>query len=382
MKEPSKRQNRGNRTVKTALITRHAVPNYGSLLQAHATQKAIESLGHECEIINYIRTDEKWYAREYTLLGTKSEWKSTVVRRIVYLGLRLLPGAVADLKFAIERKKYLRCSREYHSAAQLRGSMLHADRYITGSDQVWGAVSNGTYDDTYCLSFVDGESAKIAYAAGFGSSGVAHALGMFEQYLPRYKAISVREDSAVAQCRRIGIDAVQVLDPTLLYDRDYWSALAAPKPTRGEYVLVYQLHRDQTIGACAEKIAKEKGLPLIRLSASAHQAFRGGKFVFLPSIAEFLSYIKHASCLVTDSFHGTAFAVCFNTPFVNILPRDTHNDRIFSLLRLAGLETRISDMKTCVQTARQPIDFSCANRRIESARAASLAWLKEQIEDQ
>ena len=43
---------------KVAVITRHAVSNYGSLLQAIATQRLIEQCGCSCEIIDYIREDE------------------------------------------------------------------------------------------------------------------------------------------------------------------------------------------------------------------------------------------------------------------------------------------------------------------------------------
>ncbi|HIS37870.1 TPA: hypothetical protein IAC10_14800 [Candidatus Scatousia excrementigallinarum] len=40
--------------MKVAVITRHAITNYGSLLQAIATQHLVESFGHTCEVIDYI----------------------------------------------------------------------------------------------------------------------------------------------------------------------------------------------------------------------------------------------------------------------------------------------------------------------------------------
>ena len=45
--------------MKIYIITRHAVANYGSILQAYATQKIIQRMGYDCEIINYIRPDEQ-----------------------------------------------------------------------------------------------------------------------------------------------------------------------------------------------------------------------------------------------------------------------------------------------------------------------------------
>mgnify|MGYP007111477569 CR=1 FL=1 len=42
-----------------AYLTRHTVSNYGSVLQAYATQTALEKLGCNAVCINYYRTDEK-----------------------------------------------------------------------------------------------------------------------------------------------------------------------------------------------------------------------------------------------------------------------------------------------------------------------------------
>ena len=44
--------------MEVAVITRHAIANYGSLLQAAATQNALETLGHNCRIIDYVRPGE------------------------------------------------------------------------------------------------------------------------------------------------------------------------------------------------------------------------------------------------------------------------------------------------------------------------------------
>lgn len=48
-----------NNKKTVAYLTRHAVSNYGSVLQAYATQTALEKLGCNAVCINYYRTDEK-----------------------------------------------------------------------------------------------------------------------------------------------------------------------------------------------------------------------------------------------------------------------------------------------------------------------------------
>ena len=39
--------------LRTGLITFHFSHHYGAQLQAYATMKAIQGLGHQCEIIDY-----------------------------------------------------------------------------------------------------------------------------------------------------------------------------------------------------------------------------------------------------------------------------------------------------------------------------------------
>ena len=39
--------------VKTGLLTFYHIHHYGAMLQAYATERAVASLGSECEIIDY-----------------------------------------------------------------------------------------------------------------------------------------------------------------------------------------------------------------------------------------------------------------------------------------------------------------------------------------
>ena len=81
--------------MKAAVITLDRVLNYGSLLQAMATQQVIEDLGHTCEIIDYIRNDESYMQHEKTLLKRKPEWNDNLVKRMMYLAVRQPAGIAA-----------------------------------------------------------------------------------------------------------------------------------------------------------------------------------------------------------------------------------------------------------------------------------------------
>lgn len=358
--------------MKVTVITRHAITNYGSLLQTVATQQVIESFGHSCEIIDYVRADELYSQHEKTILKRKAKWNNNVLKRIVYLMIRQPESIVAGKKFEKFQSEYLHLTKRYTSLEQLETDIPLADVYMTGSDQVWGPVENGEYDSSYCLSFVPDNKKKIAYAASFGKTKLNDELcTYYKKWLSEYACIAVREDSALKLLEDIELQASQVLDPTLLLDFQYWKKYLKPIKHK-RYVLVYQVHNDKTLGEYAQKVAKDKGLELIRLSVAFHQIVRPGKFVYLPEVGEFLSYIRDAECMITDSFHGTAFAINFNTPFVEVLPNNDTGTRNMSILNLTGLSDRILKDVNDIELASQNVDFSFANKILEEKRIESI----------
>lgn len=146
-------------------------------------------------------------------------------------------------------------------------------------------------------------------------------------------------------------------------------------------MLVYQLHNDEKLGRYAKRVADEMNLPLVRISASFHQITREGKFVWCPEMGQFLSYIKNATCMITDSFHGTAFAINFNTPFVEVLPNNNTGTRNMSILRMTGLSHRILRDEEDIQLAKNKVDFTEANEVLKEKRIESLEILKKMIEE-
>ena len=130
----------------------------------------------------------------------------------------------------------------------------------------------------------------------------------------------------------------------------------------------------------AVRFADYAGLPLIRVSPLLHQARRGGKFVYCPDIGGFLDLIKNATYMITDSFHGTAFAINFNTQFVEVIPNTGTGSRNMSILLMAGLENRViqdlNDFKYCEKI----IDFSITNNIISRNRKASIDLLQRFIQ--
>lgn len=363
--------------MKIAVITRHGIINYGSLLQTIATQKAIERCGCECEIVNYIRTDEEYRNLEKTILKTKNNWNKNLFKRFIYLVLRQSESMIAGRKFSKMQSQYLNLTRRYSSLEDLQKNKPVADLYMTGSDQVWGPVADGSYDSSYFLSFTLPQDKCVAYAASFGRTEYNEKVKQnFRRWLSRYNEIAVRENSAVDLLNEIGIKSYQVLDPTLLITASEWSRIATKAPKK-KYILVYQLHNNYKLNEYAKKASKELKLPLIRISPTLHQFTRSGKFKYLPDVSEFLAYIKNAECMITDSFHGTAFAINFNTQFVEILPNNKTGSRNQSILQLTGLTERIVQNTDDLHLVHEKIDYTYANEVLRREREKSEKILRE-----
>lgn len=364
------------------VITRHAPANYGSLLQTIATQKVIMKLGYECKIIDYIPKCETGTRVAFTQLTGKKEWNKNLLKKAVYLVGRESENMIMYKKFSSMRKKYLSMGARYSSNEELKQAYANetGSIFFTGSDQVWGPISTGTYDSAYFLDFAPIKARKYAFAASFGKKIFDEStMAEYKKYLKKYNRIAVRENSAVDILKKMGISSEQVLDPTLLVSAEEWSTFidSIKKPVK--YVLVYQIHNNPELDKYASKFAKKACLPLIRVSPLLHQAIRSGKFVYLPDISVFLDLIKNATYLVTDSFHGTAFAINFNTQFVEILPNTGTSSRNQSILELTGLNNRILRDLDEFCYIDEIIDFSEANRIISQKRVEGIQFLKQCI---
>ncbi len=365
--------------MRVAVITRHAINNYGSLLQALATQKVIESLGHDCIIIDYVRYDETYQEREKTELSKKRDWNKSRIKSIVYLLLRQPESLLAGRKFEKYQRHYLNLTKRYSSKSELIKEKPKADCYVTGSDQVWGIVGRGVLDDCYCLSFTNETDKRFSLASSFGHTDFTPSIiKYYKKWLSRYNQILVREDTAVQRISEWGLNAKQVIDPTLMLSKSFWRKYATEKKTK-PYILIYQLHNNPLLGKYAKELANRYDLSLIRVSQSLHQITREGKLVWCPSINRFLSLINNAECMITDSFHGTAFAINLNTQFIEVLPNNNTSTRNMSILRMTNLTDRILTDVGNFGLFEKKIDFDNVNLIIKRERSKSKELLNTML---
>ena len=92
---------------------------------------------------------------------------------------------------------------------------------------------------------------------------------------------------------------------------------------------------------------------------------------------EFLWYIFHADYVITNSFHGTVFAVLFQKQFVTI-PHAVTGNRVTELLDKIDLKSRYKRVtQEAVNEITNVIDYNEPLRRLEKLRNESIEFLKE-----
>lgn len=369
------------------VITRHSPSNYGSLLQSIATIKAIESLGHQCEIIDYQRPDELGLKGVLTQLRNKPNFGNPL-KKLAYITIRYPIEKYAQIRFNSMRRKHLKMTRRCSSHEDLQ--RLKADAFLTGSDQVWGPMMNGKYDSAYFLQFVSKGTPRLAYSASFGKTKFdENTIEDYKVMLAHYDRIAVRESSAVTLLQAWGLTncAGQVLDPTLLLEKKEWKQLLVKeddekKYADRKYILVYQIHNDPKLSDYAKRIARHSGMELLRVNPYLHQKPRGGKFICCPDLGEFLALIDHAACIITDSFHGTCFAINFGKQFIEVLPNNATGTRNQSILETTGLVGRILHDFQDYSMLDETIDYESVHQILKKERKRSFCVLKEIISTQ
>lgn len=322
------------------VITMHRVTNYGSALQAYATQCIFEQLGHKCEIIDYTYPNEFQYEK-----GAKRTPMSLKNKIGKLLGLSPRWRRVNRIdRFC---RKRLKLSKKYSTHNSIKSHPPKYDIYVTGSDQVW----NPTFmkgDDVFFLSFAPEGAHKIAFSSSFA---IAHLPKQYKdnyaKFLKAYRYISVREQKGRDIIKELlNTDTPITLDPTLMLDNNEWQKLIKSYHDpyqKKKYILLYMLGYafDPTpyIYELLQALQKKTNLDIYTFSTiPPDYNMQNVHNIFEASPISFIQLFKNASYIVTSSFHGTAFAVNFGIPLYSVVASDdSDDDRQSSLLNALNI---------------------------------------------
>lgn len=365
--------------MKIGIMTMHRVQNMGSVLQAYALQYKIQQLGYESELIDYVFPP---------MDGKQSiSWREGY--RWMLNFLQGCPHEKKIRKLELFRKEYLRCSEKTYNRESLHENPPKYDVYFTGSDQVWNPFHVGE-DTSFMLDFVPIDAPRIAYASSFASKEISEPyFSLYAKNLALYQNISVREQSGVDIVKQMtGKDAEVVCDPTLLLTAKEWGTIAdaSDMKIQGAYIFVYMMGYMFNPRSCiykfAESVRQEMNIPVYQFNPYTKDRFhRHIKALQGMGPADFVNLIRNASFVITDSFHGAAFATIFNIPMIGLIKDEEKGDgRIATLREEVGGKKSIVPVNHSFNLSPFIIDqYKCKPDLLEHFRNESLEELNNML---
>lgn len=358
--------------MKIALITIHHANSYGGTLQALASQKVLSKYG-DVKIIDY-----KTPALENTLKLIRMDNSPRSLLRAGKDFFRIIPRRRLIAKFKDFIRVNYKLTPVCRDLEELRALSGDFDCVVCGSDQIWNPNITGRLDLNYMLTFSRAKR-KISFSSSAGSYHYSdEEVIQVRKALSTFDSISVREEDTARKLRSmLGNQQVEhTLDPTLMLNKQEWmqslKLSSQVSEADDKYILVYTLKKDTLIRETINKIKRVLGLRVVAIDQDPFLGYQSDRHIMDASPVDYISLFANASFVITNSFHGTAFALNFGIPFVTALP-ETGLNRIKGLLDKVDLADRlISKMSEVDSAVEKPINFTVSHAKLEALR--SLTW--------
>lgn len=383
--------------------------NYGGMLQSYALTVFLNRNNFDAEQICYIMsTDPFLPIRETNTLDN--------IQDKVFLPLKFIKRVYRSQKYRLIDKncekyywKYRKKEIEKRSDnfAEFQERVSHSrkiydgnsiveavdiyDCFIAGSDQVWNFT---WFNPAFFLDF-SGNHKRIAYAASVGKNQFCmEEENYLKRTLSKFDAISVREENMVPTLNTLleRDSVVQTLDPTLLLVAEDWDEIAAPRLVENKYIFCYFLHNDRNLNRLAVRFARKHKMAIVTIpfpdiEYNKQDVSFGRYRIDDAGPSDFISLIKHADYVLTDSFHATVFSLIYRKQFI-VFPRGNAKgmeSRLLSLVRIFECEERFCSVDEKVRykymSSLPTYEYKDCYSKFEKLRLESEAFLLKSLKN-
>lgn len=323
---------------RTGILTYHYPINYGAVLQTYALYKYLEKDNNlDPKIINYVSERAKG-----DKLFTKPNSLKDIFHNILVLLFTplLLSKKNKFKKFIFSNFKF---TQRYNNTNEI--DFNDFDIVITGSDQVFNPFNPDNL--AYFQPFKkQAWQIKVAFSPSFGINEFSRELeAKISTYIKDFDYISCREKKGAEFISKIRNQSIlNTIDPVFLLEQQDWGKICHPIPKHKKYILIYDLNGKYNLIKIAKQINTDKDIIIISTDPLAKIKYRNlniNKIIINAGIEDFVSYIKYADTIITDSFHGTAMSIIFRKNFYTYIALQNVSNRIYSLLEQLDLSNRI-----------------------------------------
>lgn len=367
--------------------------NYGGMLQGYALHKVISNMGLSCDIVSYdVRTNVNpvykstfQQCKQYGLSAAVAKIKEKIIARCDFAIKELLHQRK---ELFDEFMKDTGADTELYNDKTLNELNNCYRIFVSGSDQIWNpnAVRN-----LYLQQFVSKNNVKVSYAASIGRSNFSdYEAEILIPAIKNFDYLGVREKSAGELLKKFGVNNAELtIDPTMLLSPEDWEEVASPRQVEERYALFYFFSdslniRNKLKSLCNEKKLIPVFIPYAKQEFNLNDGKGTEKRLLNVGPAEFVSAVKYADFVFTDSFHGAVFSIIHRKQFVVFeRNRENHvsmNSRLYDLLELFGLSERLIKVDNIENVKLlDEIDFDEVDARLNMLKASSLDFLHKSL---
>lgn len=332
---------------KIGILTFHKSINYGSVLQAWAIQTLLIEKGYDVSVIDY---QPSVYKEMYDIMrfDTPKEFIKSILSKLpIAYYLKKQKKTFENFR---NRKMHL---SSYSLTIESDYNVLQNkyDCIVCGSDQIWNIRAKDC-DPIFFLPIAHEKVKKITYAVSINDTDFTEKVAneKLKGLIRDFDYISVREESGRKKLQDFINYKNAVfcdLDPTLLHDKKIYNLITSPRIIGEKYIFLYNVWPNDEVFEAAKKISHILKLPVYTAFMARGvrvliKVLKKGVKVICNNTSpeDFLSLIKYAEYVVTDSFHGTAFSIVFEKKFVCINVACKNDERICNVLKILDLEER------------------------------------------
>lgn len=351
----------------TGILTLSSAQNYGAVLQCYSLCRYLNENFSKTEIIDF--TPEFIYeAHKLKFLNTTSfvAFCKSIISFIIHFPLRLYK------KVRFNRfRKYLSNYSQKRYLKVFNDDCY--DQYIVGSDQVFNLELTRN-EKAFFLPHIKDSNKKATYAASLGVNSLdGKQKDIFKKGLQSFNNLSFRENTGKELIKEIfpEKEVFQNIDSVFLTEKRDWEKLSRNRLFKKKYILVYTFKAFDLAYQIARHIDKDIDIVCISNGIRTKKGVINARAV---GPEEFISLIRFAEHIVTDSFHGTSFSIIFNKEFTSIPYKGTES-RFVDLLTSLSLENRIAYSLEDVTNAK--IDYDKVNIKIKEAVQNSYKYFKK-----
>ena len=335
--------------MRIAILTLPLHTNYGGILQAYALQTVLERMGHQVIVFNH--------KRKYSLplWRLPLSYSKRIIKKYILGRKKIRVFAEQHLKkeypiISQHTQRFIDTYIHIYNVESFKNlNAADFDAIVVGSDQVWRpkyfiSLFNSKIENAFLSFACKWNIKRISYAASFGTEEweyTSEKTNLCKELLKLFDVVSVREESGVRLCKdKLGVDALHVLDPTMLLSKEDYIKLfdVANTPKSSGNLLTYILDSTPEKIDVINKISKEKKLVPFKVNSKIENKDDPIEERIQPSVEKWLRGFYDAELVITDSFHACVFSIIFGKPFVVIGNKERGMARFDSLLKMFGLE--------------------------------------------